>query len=81
MAKQYIITEVEMRGLLDSLEFNKLKQNNICDPHKHLDENWRNLSEKEKAAVIAAIDTLHRGFHFVVCRWAQDMGFTEYHKR
>lgn len=75
MAIQYVITNEEMMSLLDKLELHRLREDNICDPSKHMDEAWRNLSEKEKQNMKPAIDSLHRGFHYVVTRWAQDMGF------
>lgn len=75
MARQYVITEEEMQSLIDSLELHRLRQDNVCNPTRHLDDAWRNLSDKEKANIGAAVDSLHRGFHFVAVRWAQSMGF------
>ena len=75
MAKQYVITEAEMNSLIDACELQKMREANVNDPYRHLDEAWRNLSDKEKDNCRAAIDSIHRGFHFVVVRWAQEMGF------
>jgi hypothetical protein len=75
MARQYVITEAEYQSLLDKLELHKLREENVADPYRHLDDEWRNLSDKEKANVKPAIDSIARGFHFVVVRWAQEMGF------
>lgn len=75
MARQYVITEEEMNALLDSLELHKLRSENVCNPTRHFDDAWRNLSDKEKKNMEPAVDSLHRGFHFVVTRWAQSVGF------
>lgn len=75
MARQYVISEEEYQMLLDKLELHRLKEDNVCDPYRHLDESWRNLTDKEKENCKAAIDSVARGFHFVVVRWAQQMGF------
>lgn len=75
MARQYVITEAEYQSLLDKLELANLRASNTCDPYRHLDEAWRDLTDKEKQAAMAAIDSIHRGFHYVVVRWAQEMGF------
>lgn len=75
MARQYVVTEAEMIMLIESLELVRMKSQNINDPYRHLDESWRNLTDKEKENVKPAIDSIHRGFHYVVTRWAQDMGF------
>lgn len=75
MARQYVITEQEMLSLLDRLELRRLKEENVCDPTRHFDDAWRALSEKEKENMKPAVDSLHRGFHFIVTRWAQEMGF------
>lgn len=73
--KQYVITEAEYQSLLDKLELHRLREDNVADPYRHLDDTWRNLTENEKKNCIVAIDSLARGFHFVVVRWAQEMGF------
>ena len=75
MARQYVITEEETLSLIESLELVRLRNENVCAPYRHLDDAWRNLSDEEKKNVMPAIDSLHRGFHFVVVRWAQQMGF------
>jgi hypothetical protein len=76
MARQYVITEKEMTALLDSLELAALRNDNVCDPSRHMDDAWRQLSDKEKQNMQPAVESLHRGFHFVVTRWAQSVGFT-----
>jgi hypothetical protein len=75
MARQYVITEEEYQSLLDKLELHNLKEANVCDPMRYMDDAWRSLSDKEKANMQPAVESLHRGFHFVVVRWAQQMGF------
>ena len=75
MARQYVITEEEYQSLLDKLELINLRNANVCDPMRHMDDAWRNLSDKEKANMQPAVESLHRGFHYVVVRWAQEMGF------
>lgn len=77
MARQYVITEEEMNTLLDSLELHRLREDNVCNPTRHLDDAWRDLSDKEKKNIEPAIDSLHRGFHMVAVRWAQSVGFDE----
>lgn len=81
MARQYVITEEEMKGLLDSLELHKLREDNICHPGKFLEEENRYLTQEERNTLKPAVDSLHRGFHLVVCRWADAMGFKDYYKR
>ncbi|MBB4402554.1 MULTISPECIES: hypothetical protein [Rhizobium/Agrobacterium group] len=75
MAIQYVITEAEYQDLLNRLELSELRDKNVCDPYRPLDDAWRNLSEKEKANMKEAIDSVHRGVKLVVVRWAQQMGF------
>lgn len=75
MARVYQITEEEYQSLLDKLELHNLRNANVCDPLRHLDDTWRDLTDKEKKNIQPAVESLHRGFHFVVVRWAQEMGF------
>lgn len=75
MAIQYVITEAEYQDLLNRLELSELRDKNVCDPYRSLDDAWRNLSDKEKANMKEAIDSIHRGAKMVVVRWAQEMGF------
>ena len=76
MARQYVVTEEEMLALIDSLELHRLRTDNICNPSRHMDDAWRNLSDKEKKNMEPAIDSLHRGFHMVAVRWVQSVGFS-----
>jgi hypothetical protein len=60
VAKQYIVTEEEFMSLIESLELEALRKNNVMredhtKPPTHAD--------------------IHRAFHFVVVRWVQKMGF------
>ena len=80
MARQYVITEEEMMSLIESLELRKLREENICDPSRHFGDEWRALTDKEKKNMEPCVDSLHRGFHYVVVRWAQQMGFNGYRK-
>ncbi|PSJ50522.1 hypothetical protein [Pseudaminobacter soli (ex Li et al. 2025)] len=80
MARQYVITEEEMMSLIEGLELRKLRDGNVCDPFRHMDDAWRNLSDKEKQNMQPAVESLHKGFHYVVVRWAQKMGFDGYRK-
>lgn len=75
MARQYVVTEAEYHSLLDRLDLSKMKDENVNDPHRWISEEWRNLSDKEKANMGQAIDSIHRGVRMVVVRWAQEMGF------
>lgn len=69
MAKQYVVTEEEFMSLIESLELRKLRDNNICEPGKE-------LSPEDREKLKWAIDSLHRGFHYVAVRWVQEMGFS-----
>lgn len=60
MARVYMITEEEMQSLIDSLELQKFRDNNI----------WHDRPEEPVTA-----DGMHRAFHYVVVRWAQGVGF------
>jgi hypothetical protein len=55
-----IISDHEARALLDSLKLEKLQDAG------HL----RGTTPEERAAW----DSAHRAFHYVVCRWLQEMG-------
>jgi CBS-domain-containing membrane protein len=67
MARQYVITEQEIQALLNSLELSSLRRQN---------EHVTNASIHKQD-----IDDVWRMFHLRVCRWANDVGFTEYHHR
>lgn len=58
--KAIIISDAEAKALLDQLELEKLKAAN----------HWPNHSQAENTEIVAA----HRAFHYVVCRWLQEMG-------
>jgi arginine repressor len=73
--RQYVITEAEYQSLLDKLDLAQMRSDNISDPYRSLDDEWRQLTDKEKANMKMAIDSIHRGIHMVVVRWAQEMGF------
>lgn len=74
MARVYMITEEEMGQLLNDLLLETLIANNICNPHRRLDEGLP-LDQAQKDKMKPIIDSLHRGFHMVVCRWADRVGF------
>lgn len=61
MARQYVITEEEMQSLIERLELAKLREMNNHAP--------QSVIHRQE------IDDLHRLFHYVTVRWAQDMGF------
>ncbi len=73
--RQYVISKAEYQSLLDRLELTYMKENNIGDPGRYLNEEWRKLSDHEKTNMLPAIENIHRSFHYVVVRWAQEMGF------
>ena len=75
MARQYVITEEEMQSLIESLELHRLREDNICNPGKFLETENRYLTPEERKALAPVVESLLRGFHFVVVRWAQQMGF------
>ena len=67
MARIYIITEPEMQGLLDQLELKAMSDKNIL---VHPDQ-WNKLTPDEHNR----LSSVHRAFHLVCVRWAQEMGF------
>lgn len=76
MAKLYTVTEEEANSLLDRLTIQRMKDENIADPMRSMDDAWRQLSDHEKANIGAAIDSMNRGVHMIVVRWLQDIGFS-----
>lgn len=70
MARQYVVTEEEMLSLIESMELQKLRDANICDPL------IRELSAEDYRKLLPAIESLHRGFHMVAVRWVQSVGFS-----
>lgn len=74
--RQYVITENEMAELIDDLTIEKLKANNIADPYRQ-----PHLTKEQIEELRPFVDSIHRGFHMVACRWADKMGFTEVYKK
>ncbi len=72
MARQYVITEAEMQGLMDQLELKSMVDAN------HLigggQERYEALTPDEKNR----LNGVHGAFHYVCVRWAQEMGFKGY---
>lgn len=67
MARVYMITEPEMQGLMDQLELKQMSDKNV-------------LIHPDKLATLTPgernrLEGVHRAFHFVCVRWAQEMGF------
>lgn len=60
MARQYVLTEEEMKSLLTSLELKSMQGNNLM------------REDRDKPPTVS--DT-HRAFHHVVVRWMQSVGF------
>lgn len=74
MARVYIITEPEMQGLLDQLQLTSmLDKNHLIGGHSVEDRHQRfeSLSPDEKNR----LNNVHRAFHHICVRWAQEMGF------
>lgn len=80
MAKQYVVTEEELLSLIESMELQKYREENNSYPYRSLDNEWRQLSQKEKDNMKTAIDETHRRFHMGVVRWVQSIGFNGYRK-
>ena len=74
MAVQYVITKAEVDSLMDRLQLAKMRDANINDPYRCYSEEWRGLTDKEKANMNAAVDSIHAGVRMVVVRWLQEMG-------
>lgn len=74
MARVYQITESEMQGLLDQLEMkNMIDKNHLiggCDVEDR-NARYESLSPDEKNR----LSSVHRAFHMICVRWAQEMGF------
>lgn len=70
MARVYLITEAEMNSLLDQLQLKEMSNKNILI---HPDR-WDKLSPDEHNR----LSSVHRAFHLVCVRWAQEMGFKGY---
>lgn len=67
MAKQYVITEEEMNGLLDQLKLKEMERANIMRENAPLSPDEQNR-----------LNAVHRSFHMVCVRWAQAIGFDGY---
>ena len=74
MARIYVITEPEMQALLDQLEMTSMVDKNQLIGGCSTDDRRRQyeaLSPEEKNR----LNDVHRAFHYIVVRWAQEMGF------
>jgi hypothetical protein len=58
--KQIVITDTEAKALLDRLELKAMRDAN----------HWPAHSEGTRDEITNA----HRAFHYIVCRWLQEMG-------
>lgn len=74
MARVYMITEPEMQGLLDQLKMTEMiDKNHIIGGTSVEDrqQRYETLSPDEKNRLM----NVHRAFHMICVRWAQEMGF------
>jgi hypothetical protein len=74
MARVYVISEPEMQGLFDQLQLRDMVDKNlIIGGHSVEDRqgSYEGLSPEEKNR----LNGVHRAFHYVCVRWAQEMGF------
>lgn len=72
MAKVYMITEAEMNGLMDQLRLQQMVDKNmIIGGYGTGGEKMERLSVEERGR----LNDVHRAFHMVCVRWAQEMGF------
>lgn len=74
MARVYMITEPEMQALLDQLELTSMvDKNQLIGGYSVEDRRARyeNLSPEEQNR----LGSVHRAFHHICVRWAQEMGF------
>lgn len=74
MSRVYIITEPEMQGLLDQLQLTSmLDTNHLIGGFSDEDraQRYETLSPDEKNR----LSSVHRAFHHICVRWAQEMGF------
>ncbi len=72
MARVYVITETEMKALLDRLELQSMIDKNIIIGGGF--KKFLELSPDEQNR----LNGVHRSFHHVVVTWAQEMGFKGY---
>ena len=61
MARQYVITEEEMRSLLNRLELKAMQGDNLL---------------REDLSKPPTMADVHRAFHYVAVRWMQSVGFS-----
>lgn len=74
MARVYVITEPEMQALIDQLELKSMVDKNMLIggfSEEDRQQRYETLSPDEKNR----LSGVHRAFHFVCVRWAQEMGF------
>lgn len=74
MARVYIITEPEMQGLLDQLQLTSIVDTNHLLGGSSVEERqqrYENLTPEEQNR----LKGVHRAFHMICVRWAQEMGF------
>lgn len=62
-----IIQDSDASNLLDLLKLEK-----FSDPQMWSDNDaWNSLPESTRKAML---DSMHRKFHYIVCRWLQEQG-------
>jgi hypothetical protein len=73
MARIYVVTEPEMQGLIDQLQLTEMIDKNhiIGGGGAEGQKKYNALSPDERNR----LETVHRAFHMVCVRWAQEMGF------
>lgn len=74
MARVYMITEPEMQALLDQLQMQSMTDKNLLIGGINAGERqqrYEALSADEQNRLSA----VHRAFHHICVRWAQEMGF------
>jgi hypothetical protein len=74
MARVYVITEPEMQGLLDQLQLTAMMDMNHLIGGSSIEDRrqrYETLSPDEKNRLVH----IHRAFHLICVRWAQELGF------
>lgn len=74
MARVYMITEPEMQGLLDQLQMTEMIDKNLMIGGHDTDDRrkrYKALTPDERNR----LSSVHRSFHMICTRWAQEMGF------
>lgn len=74
MARVYMITEPEMQGLLDQLHLNEMVDKNYIIGGYDTDDR-RKRYEAMTPEEQNRLSGVHRSFHMICTRWAQEMGF------